>query len=125
MTLVEVVVHCDGRVSGGSTTVDGWDRSDSVDPQVGAEEGDGLGVMPHQTAQLPPLPRLHLALGQSALDIPDAGGHLGSVDPASAAGTNSHLQQTITQGWGSVKIIKVQGAVKALPGLDEVEHHLL
>jgi hypothetical protein len=73
VTLVEVVVHCDRGTSGGGPATDGRDIGDSVDSQMVAEKDDGLAVMPHQTAQLPTLPRPHLTLRQSTLDIGDVG----------------------------------------------------
>jgi hypothetical protein len=91
VALVEVVVHCHSRTSGGGALTDGRDSDETIDPPMGAEKEDRPLIIPHETTQLSALPRPHLTLGKGGLDFTDVGRQTGSVGPAGSARTDSYL----------------------------------
>ena len=92
VTLVLVVVHSDSRTMDDGLGVGFRDNSESVDPQMGAEEGDGLAVMPHQTAQLATLPCPHLTLRKMVFHMTEVRRHTASVGSTSTTGTDPHIE---------------------------------
>ena len=116
VALVVVVVHCHLWFELGGSGVGVSDSDEVVDPMVCAENENGLGTVPGQTAQLATLPRLVLVLVQPLHRHTDAWRQVTAVGTTDTTRPDTHLQQIITQGWGSVQVIEIQDAVQLAHG---------